>query len=218
MIEFIRDGEMWGLLDHRRGLQLLFRPWGDQFEHLLGFDLSNLAGGSMRRGNRDYERVVQSVEGVDFPNSREDLPQPSPVYQEIAHQVDGDNHSFLLIGRHGHHHYSAVFALGSDETTTTLDVDVADRCRRPSHPLTCSYAVRSNLPEAESSRASWTLEPGGHVRIAFETRAGTALTLADHSLGKGLVQAIAPASVDGHTTRCRYVWRWTDAQTAPHAR
>ena len=102
---------------------------------------------------------------------------------------------------------------------TTVDVDVADRCRNLQQPLLCSYAVRATSTEGledGKSVAFWTFEPMNSTRVSFETKEETSLAIAGHSLGKTTFQAISEKSKSGHTTRCRYIWRWIDPRVALH--
>jgi len=136
----------------------------------------------------------------------------SPVYQEVQHHAfDDDDHRvrLLLTGLMDKHHFSAVLTVSTNDDGTSVDFDVADRCRADVTSLAATYDVRlaaGDLEAVDASSARWT-DPNGGDDWTITAAEPARLAIAER--GPRAIQAqvlatLAPPGVFTH--RLRYGW------------
>ena len=146
----------------------------------------------------------------------------SPAYQQIHLEEDrkaGIVRAFL-VGQSGPHHFSAAFEGAERPHGAVVDVDVADRCRRPVEYLAATYLVEPT-PGQYASEDHAAPDPAVAARSAIvltcEHPHSRLIFEADHpgrhlaeEAGHGAVhlQALAHIIDSGQTHRFRYRWRW----------
>lgn len=135
----------------------------------------------------------------------------SPVYQQAHVETGADgSERMLMIGQSGPHHFSAAFTIRTDGHETTVDVDVADRCRSPIEAMAATYTVSPGEPPVDGDperRFVWQ-SPAGRCSLEVEPPA----RLAIESAGYGnvlMAQVVAGLDPASHTQRFRYRWRWS---------
>lgn len=166
------------------GLAVEFRRLADRWTHAILVDGLPLAAATEVDGP-DETRVV------------------SPTYQEI--QLQGDD-TALLMGQSGPHHFSAVFRLIETQGGVTLDIDVADRCRRPVAFLAATYLVErtsSELVDAGPSAIEWSTDSG---RLRLEAGGSGRVGLAEAGRRATRAQAEGVVIEGSHTHRLTYRW------------
>ena len=174
---------------------------------------------------RSADRWIHEIGPADGPpiaaslESPADSPTPgvvlSPVYQEVQHHsFDDDDRRvrLLLTGLLASHHFSAVLTVSVDDEGTTVDFDVADRCRDEVTSLAATYDVRLGPGELEraepdsvvwsadrdGSDAGWSLSASEQSRVSIAERG-------PRSVQAQILATLAPKGVFTH--RLRYGWR-----------
>lgn len=169
------------------------------------------------------DRWVHEIAPTDGPprlasieSGTEDDPERivSPVYQEIHHHDFDDDESrvrLLLTGLHHRHHFSAVLTVSVDaQGATTIEFDVADRCRDAVSSLAATYEVSlgiGDLDGASDQQARWT-SPSDE--LALSALDDSRLVLADKGPRATQAQVLAALSEGGFTHRLRYGWTWAN--------
>jgi hypothetical protein len=173
-------------------LTLMFSWTGDRWSHTLELP------GSV---------VVRSVESDPQRESEEPGRVLSPAYQQVHFQRNGPSVHALLVGEAGPHRFSASFRVEESGNGTIVEVDVADRCRKPVEALACTYTLSltsSDLGDADPSRIVW--ERGGE-RLTFES-AGPPSLLTMAEAGRSATRVQAAASIDPERATRRWAYRW----------
>ena len=122
--------------------------------------------------------------------------QPGLPGGRSPHVADGASGA-LLIGQSGPHHFSAVVTVRRDgATASSIEVDVADRCRAPVEVLASTYSVAARFERPDRRRpgsrssGSWRA-PGPRLASNSATGAGPASRLAEAGRRATRVQALA---------------------------
>lgn len=171
------------------GLAVAFRRLDDRWTHAILVDSAPIAAAT-EVDAAEPSRVV------------------SPTYQEVRlHGTD----SALLMGQAGPHHFSAVFRLVGTAGGATLEVDVADRCRRPVEFLAATYLVErtsSDLIDAGPMAIEWGVDRG---QLRLEAAGAGRVGLAEAGRRATRAQAEGVVSPASHTHRLAYRWAWSPA-------
>lgn len=223
-------------------LRLRFRWTGDRWTHSI--DLRP----------KTTKPVVEAVEWLPVAEAVEwspgDLPSiVRPTYQDLHLQPDGDDVLALTVGQAGPHHFSASFRIGFvanrsshpsrpllfiDGSTSTLEIDVADRCRFVESLEACYYIYKNAAPllvdpnefEGEWDRTDNEREalagyvPGCHA-VLWEPRISDSYHLALHATPRPAASRLSmirdrlspvdevkviPGEMASGTTRFGYKW------------
>jgi hypothetical protein len=185
------------------GLTAVFTRTGERWTHLL------------RAGITAAMDVALAVESDTECDSSSRV--VSPVYQEVhRHKLTGDGRRCLLAtGRTFEHHFSAAVSLGCDlnaSGSTSVDFDVADRCRTPVESLAATYLVRLDggaLVGADQTRIAWDVSGENPGRLELLVDLPATLALAEAGRQAARVQVLAAVQLGGFTHRFRYRWSWT---------
>lgn len=204
-LEVIEDDRRLVLADHRRSFQLVFERQGESWRHAMGW---LILVDDYDRFRGDYSQVLASVEADP---SRHDSPDVlSPTYQDLRRESRAGAEQVLLLGQYGPHRFSAVFELRFEGGETVLDIDIADRCRKPFRALASTYAVKNVAALcAHEDRACDFVEALRQVpffRVEAEAPADVQVRPLD--FGSTLLQVSTTPALDASTHRCRYLFRW----------
>ncbi len=207
------DDDRWAITT--RCLRLPFTWNEDRWRHLFVIG----SGG----GRRSFADSLEQP-----PNLQDSFQIVSPVFQDIEFQREANGSiTALLVGQHGPHHFSASFRVTAWENPgmyiTTVEVDVADRCKAPISALCSSYQVHGPntvLLGEDHSAIRWTAEPDDYgVELTVDNRTPDSsdprpsLNLGEKGRAGVLAQIVAPI-VGNHLTH-RWSYLWTFAQTSP---
>jgi hypothetical protein len=145
----------------------------------------------------------------------------SPVYQQLQFQRNRQCLEALLVGQSGPHHFSAVFSVSAQLIQSVvgrngreppfdfhIDVDIADRCRKPVEFLASSYVVgaqSSELKEASPSGVTWDFKAD---YLNFWARWPSRASLSEAGRRATRVQAFATPQPGMATLRLVYGWIW----------
>lgn len=170
------------------------------------------------------DRWVHEIAPVDAPpllasieSGTDDDPARvvSPVYQEVQHHAFDDDERrirLLLTGLNHRHHFSAVLTVAVDDHgATTIEFDVADRCRDAVSSLAATYEVLlgvGDLSDAADHQVRWTGPTGS---LVLRSSDGSRIVLADKGPRATQSQILAPLAAEGFTHRLRYGWTWASA-------
>jgi hypothetical protein len=193
------------------GLRMTFVLDGDRWAHTVAV------------GGTTADLLIEIASTIEGDPARD---QPgrvvSPAYQEIHPHAVGSEICVLLTGQSTPHHFSAVVTAWDEGSSVSIEVDIADRCRRPVEILAATYTVAlasSDLADAGPGRIAWggqgTSLPGG--RLEFAGRGGTEVALAEAGRRATRVQALARPVAQTATHRLCYVWRWTSMSSGTGA-
>jgi hypothetical protein len=195
MVEKVESESGWSL--RTASLRLEFQWQRDRWIHIL-----QLLGG---------ERALPVASSFEHdPDRDEPTRVVSPTFQEIQFREDAPE--LFLLGRSGPHHFSAVVAVW-DGDDTSVEVDVADRCREPMESLASTYTVAltaGELRHADTAVVSWAPSAFPGRELCLEGLGRTAISLGEGTRSSLRIQASAPAEQSSFTHRCqfRWVWRW----------
>lgn len=189
--------------------RLRFRRLSDRWNHAI--ELRNGVG---------WQAFARSVEA----EAEQKRPMPSPTYQELVIQREGNSIVALLVGSSGSHHYSATMRVSCtpDESqgvaSASIRIDVADRCRSGANALASTYSVD---PPAVSRRGagsmpSWVVadQEGGDLFLSLGTACSVdenapkppSITILDETGCECQVRASAAIAPDTATQRLVYAW------------
>ncbi|AMV36878.1 hypothetical protein VT85_05570 [Planctomyces sp. SH-PL62] len=181
-------------------VRIVFRRAEDRWTHEFGRDQGPplVAAIESGAGTADPSRVL------------------SPVYQEVQHHAFDDDERrvrLLLTGLLHRHHFSAVLTVSTGDAgeTTTIDFDVADRCRDAVVSLAATYDVRlgaGELQEADGFKIRWSGGALGEDALSFSAADGSLLAIAERGPRAVQAQALASLSPGAFTHRLRYRWIW----------
>ena len=115
--------------------------------------------------SRPFARTIEADPSRD---SHRDM--PSPAFQDLHLQDDGDSWLAMLVGQFGPRHFSSTFRVSPQTRssfevsfTTRIEVDVADRFREGARTLRLSYQILSPWSyddrSSDACNAVWAL-PG----------------------------------------------------------
>ena len=180
-------------------VRIVFRRAADRWSHEVGPD--------------DGPARVASLESEADPADASRV--LSPVYQEVQHHAFDDDERrvrLLLTGLLDRHHFSAVLTVSVDEGgATTIDFDVADRCREPVASLAATYDVSlgaGELFQADGTSVRWAGGPLGEAELAMVAADGASLALAERGPRAVQAQVLASLAPGAFTHRLRYRWTW----------
>jgi hypothetical protein len=185
-----------------RGLTAVFMRARERWTHLL------------RVGITAAVDVALAVESDPERDSSSQV--VSPVYQEVhLHELVGDGRRCLLAtGRSFEHHFSAAVTPSCEldaNVWTSVEFDVADRCRASVECLAATYLVRLDggaLVGADQSRVAWDLSGETPGRLELLADPPATLALAEAGRQAARVQVLAAVDLGGFTHRFGYRWRW----------
>lgn len=170
-------------------LRLDFVWLGDRWTHEIGLD--------------DAPGPIVRAESVDPPSDRPEC-LISPAYQEIARE-EADDSPWMLLGRAGRHHQSAVVSRLADG----FRFDVANRCSLASPRVAATYRVdlsSSDLDDASEARITWRV---GQGRLVLAAESSSILAMAEAGRRSTRVQVVAATGPDPRTQRLDYRWTWS---------
>ncbi|WP_165244453.1 hypothetical protein [Paludisphaera soli] len=180
-------------------VRIVFRRSGDRWTHEIG--------------PPEGPPLVAAIEGD--PASDDPARVLSPVYQEVQHHPFDDEPRrvrLLLTGLRHRHHFSAVLTVSTDDDgATTLDFDVADRCRDAVLGLAATYDVRLGAGEiqaADDAAIRWTLGAGSETLVSLASADASRLAVAERGPRAVQAQALAGLIPGAFTHRLRYLWTW----------
>ena len=188
------------------GLRIEFDRSNDRWTHSLSLHAES---------DIEIARVVESQPDRDDPTRI-----VSPVYQELQRHdsTRGTSLCLLMTGLWFDHHFSAAVSMGADPIivdATSIEFDVADRCRAPVEVLSATYVLGLDsgaLAEASPAQISWNLAGDSTTRLELIADAPCSLVLAESGRLATRVQVLAPIQHKNFTHRLRYRWRWTNPE------
>lgn len=197
-------GDRWTILGP--GLRLTFSLVGERWVHDLA--LADDSG-------ELFPALITTVEGDD--GGGDPARVISPAYQEIHEHEAGEAIRLLLTGQATPHHFSAVFTARREGEAILLELDVADRTRRPVEALAATYLVQlgsGDLLDAGPGGIAWGGPALGQGRLEFVADAPGLTALAEAGRRGTRVQALARLATSAATHRLAYRWRWTPGPRA----
>lgn len=159
--------------------------------------------------------VLASIEAQ--PGASPESHPPSPSYQELQYDPVQNPEQVLLVGKFGHHHYSAVFTVReelhpeSGQGELIFDVDVADRCRTPTAAPSAIYAVQpaATMAGMQEDALSFLVSATDREFFRVQPQPPAAILARPQGPGGGLlIQLAAPPDPSDGTQRLRYAFRF----------
>ena len=121
----------------------------------------------------------------------------------------------LLVGQSGPHHFSAVFTVAErGRRRSSIEVDVADRCRAPVEALASTYLVDARVRATWSTPSptgiAWDLDARRPARASRPTRRRERRRWPRPAGGpRGSRRMAADRPGRSRPIGCVYRWRWT---------